>query len=369
MRSKSVRGLSISSLFFVLVGSASLRGEDHDLARVSRAQLAESRFLSELNHHYRKIRSAVTPSLVSLVVLNVKTGDMGSGAGWVFREDGIIVTAAHVIGDGDAKDIRILCQFHDGTHASAEILGRDKSFDVGVLKIKDSENLALERADSRLLEPGDQVFGFGSPLGLNFSMTAGIVSSVNRSLSMDPRLIQIDADINQGHSGGPLVDIRGRIVGMILSIKSINGGSVGIAFALPTRMIDPLVAQILEHGEVRPGFLGISYPMSQSTGAAHLHQIGHFGPGVPVTKVDRESPAEIAGLKVGDIILSVNGYPVRRFQDLRAILHMHPPYTEIDIVISRDGCPETLYARLHHEPSSAEQNEIHSVLVAKTETQ
>lgn len=364
-------GAIFSIIIFSILLTESLRADDFHAARASRADLAESSFLTELNRHYRKIRTAVTPSVVHLLVFDVKTGEMSSGSGWIFREDGLIVTAAHVIGEGKAEDIRVLCQFHDDTSASAEIIGRDKTFDVGVLKIKnpDSETnrLALERSDARHLEPGDQVFAFGSPLGMNFSMAAGIVSHLDRSISLDPRLIQIDADINQGNSGGPLVDVRGRLVGMILAIKSMSGGSVGIAFALPSHMIEPLVQQLIAQGEIKPGFLGISYPLNNMKLYSELQKLDYKGQGIPITAIDAESPAAIAGLLEKDIIVSVNGYAVSRFQDLRAILWMQPAYSEIEILVSRDGCLEYFYVQLKEAPIIEEKPEIESVLVAQTE--
>lgn len=366
-------GAIFSIIIFSILLTQTLRADDFHAAKASRADLAESSFLTELNRHYRKIRSAVTPSVVHVLVFDAKTGEMGSGAGWIFREDGIIVTAAHVIGDGKVEDIRVLCQFHDKTSAAAEIVGRDKTFDIGVLKIKGAEattqKLALETSDARFLEPGDQVFAFGSPLGMNFSMSAGIVSHLDRTISLDPRMIQIDADINQGNSGGPLVDVRGRLVGMMLAIKSMSGGSVGIAFALPSQMIEPLVQQIIVQGEVRPGFLGISYPLNNMRLFSDLQLLGHDGDGIPITAVSENSPAALAGLKVNDIIVSVNGYTVNRFQDLRAILWMQPAYSEIEILVSRERCLEQVYVQLLEPPVIEEEQEpeIESVLVAKTE--
>jgi len=242
-----------------------------------------------------------------------KLAAMGSGA-VLDRARGHIVTNAHVVGEGD----HLWVELQRGDLVRAKLLGTDRPTDLAVLKVDVELPAQLEIGDSDTLRIGDMVFAIGYPLGLQKTLTAGIVSGLGRATQQAglQNFIQTDAPINSGNSGGPLVDSLGELVGLNTGIVSASGGNIGIGFAVPSRMVEQVAAQIVAHGEVRRGRLGIVIePVSAETADA-LELDARTG--AEVARVVPGSPAEAAGLETGDVIQTYDGRPVPTAQALRA---------------------------------------------------
>ncbi len=234
------------------------------------------------------------------------------GSGFLISPDGLVVTNNHVIKDAD--EIRAV--FSDGRTLSAELVGTDPDTDVAVLRLLTNDTLPfVEFADSDTAEVGDWVIAIGNPFGFGGSVSAGIISARNRDTGgRYDDFIQTDAAINRGNSGGPLFNLDGEVVGVNTAIISPTGGSVGIGFSIPSNMVRSIAEQLIEHGSLRRGWLGVNVqPIDEAIAEAY----GVTGDkGVVVTRVTGDSPAAAAGLEVGDLILSLDDNPV---EDVRAL--------------------------------------------------
>jgi len=244
------------------------------------------------------------------------------GSGFIVSADGTIVTNNHVV-DG-ASSIKVTLD--DGTELPAKLVGRDAKNDLAVLKIKASKPLpTIKWGDSDRLMTGDQVLAIGNPFGIGTTVTAGIVSARGRDLHSGPfdDFIQIDAPINHGNSGGPLVDVNGNVVGINTAIYSPNGGSVGVGFAIPSDQAQKVVAKLMKDGSIQYGYLGVEIqPVTPDVAAA----IGLDHPGgALVSQVNDGSPAASAGIETGDVITSFAGQDVKDPKDLsRAVADVAP---------------------------------------------
>lgn len=258
----------------------------------------------------------------------------GSGSGAVINaREGLIVTNAHVVEGGG----RVEVQFSDGRVLQATLVGKDDATDVALLRIAPAGLTQIEITNSDDVLVGDLVFAIGHPLGLDQSLTMGIVSGLGRTGIGDglEDYIQTDAPINPGNSGGPLVDSRGRLIGINTAILSRTGGNVGIGFAVPTRMMLAVVDQLKLYGEVRRGRIGVS--TSPLTDAQARAQGLTSARGAYVSGVDAGSPAQTAGLREGDIIVGAQNRPVASRGNLAAIIGIAAPGTTIDLTYRRDG--------------------------------
>ncbi|MBA1140069.1 DegQ family serine endoprotease [Mesorhizobium neociceri] len=244
------------------------------------------------------------------------------GSGFIVGADGTIVTNNHVV-DG-ATSIKVTLD--DGTELPATLVGRDAKNDLAVLKVKSGKPLpTVKWGDSDKLMPGDQILAFGNPFGIGTTVTAGIVSARGRDLDSGPfdDFIQIDAPINHGNSGGPLVDVSGNVVGINTAIFSPNGGSVGVGFAIPSDQAQKVVAKLMKGGNIEYGYLGVQIqPVTPDVaGAVGLDHPG----GALVSEVTEGSPAAKAGIKTGDVITSFAGEPIKDPKDLsRAVADVAP---------------------------------------------
>jgi serine protease Do/serine protease DegQ len=246
-----------------------------------------------------------------------QTSSLGSGV-VVDAERGYILTNHHVIARAD----EIAVTLRDGRTLQAELVGSDPEVDVAVIKVPAENLTAIAVGDSERLRVGDFVVAIGNPYGLGQTVTSGIVSALSRSgLGIEDfeDFIQTDASINPGNSGGALVDLRGNLVGINTAIASPgNGGNVGIGFAIPSKLAMRIMAQIVEHGEVRRGGLGIAV---QNLTPELANAFGlRVAQGVVVARVEPGSAAESAGLRAGDVITAVDGRAVRDSDDLRNTL-------------------------------------------------
>ncbi|CDX26904.1 putative periplasmic serine endoprotease DegP-like [Mesorhizobium sp. ORS 3324] len=252
------------------------------------------------------------------------------GSGFIVNADGTIVTNNHVI-DG-ATSIKVTLD--DGTELPAKLVGHDAKNDLAVLKVKASKPLpTIKWGDSNKLMTGDQVLAIGNPFGIGTTVTAGIVSARGRDLHSGPfdDFIQIDAPINRGNSGGPLVDVNGNVVGIDTAIFSPNGGSVGVGFAIPSDQAQKVVAKLMKGGNIEYGYLGVQIqPVTQDVASAM--GLDHPG-GALVAAVTDGSPAAKAGIEIGDVITGFGGNEIKDPKDLsRAVADVSPGSKEtVDI--------------------------------------
>ncbi len=264
----------------------------------------------------------------------------GGGSGVIVSKDGYILTNNHVI-DG-AETITVFLS-DDQTKYEAKVLGADKHSDIAVIKIE-AENLdPITLADSSQLEVGDVVLAMGSPFGLSQSVTMGIISATGRAgLDMMDieNFIQTDASINPGNSGGALVDAQGRLVGINTLIMSRSGGNQGIGFAIPVNMARSVMDQIVIHGDVKRGLLGITMQEMSDTMARQ------FGlddkQGVLVSDISPDGPAADGGIEAGDVILKFNDTDVTGLTHLKLLVVETRPGTDVDITVFRRGKQKTL---------------------------
>ncbi|EKA7352677.1 DegQ family serine endoprotease [Vibrio vulnificus] len=260
----------------------------------------------------------------------------GLGSGVIINANkGYIVTNYHVIKGAD--EIRI--QLHDGREYDAELIGGDEMSDIALLKVDGAKDLTeIKLADSDKLRVGDFSVAIGNPFGLGQTVTSGIVSALGRSgLNIEnfENFIQTDAAINSGNSGGALVNLNGELIGINTAILGPNGGNVGIGFAIPSNMMKNLTDQILEFGEVKRGMLGVQGGEITSELAEALGY--NSSKGAFVSQVVPDSAADKAGIKAGDIIVSLNGKKIDTFSELRAKIATLGAGKEIELGVVRDG--------------------------------
>jgi serine protease Do/serine protease DegQ len=239
----------------------------------------------------------------------------GLGSGVIINaKEGYLVTNNHVIAEAD----EILITLKDGRQLTAKKIGADEASDIALLQIEAKDLNEMKFSDSDNLRVGDFAIAIGSPFGLGQTVTSGIVSALGRSgLNIEnyEDFIQTDAAINSGNSGGALVNLRGELIGINTAIVGPNGGNVGIGFAIPSNMVENLVTQIIEFGEVRRGVLGVS-GRSVNSEIAEAMELNTIQGGF-IEQVSPDSAASEAGIKAGDVITQVNGKNVRSFSELR----------------------------------------------------
>ena len=275
---------------------------------------------------------------------------LAMGSGFVISPDGYILTNNHMVEDAE----KVTIELADGRKFTAEITGTDPVTDIAVIKI-DADNLPyLELADSDTLEVGEWVLAIGNPLGFSHTVTAGIVSAKGRSLRLADieNFIQTDAAINRGNSGGPLLNLEGKVVGMNTAIYGATG-NIGIGFAIPINMAKHAYKQIREGGSVARGFLGISFEDLNPDYASAL-DLDKDTKGAVITEVIEDSAAEKAGLKYYDVIVEFEGQPVEKSNQFLNRVAMLSPDTKVNVVVLRDGKRKTFTVKLGKRPPEAE---------------
>jgi len=263
-----------------------------------------------------------------------KQKEIGQGSGFLITEDGYILTNNHVVGGADSVSVQML----DGREYQAEIIGTDSGSDLAVIKIDESDLPFLHLGSSEKLEVGDWVLAVGNPFGLSHTLTAGIVSAKGRSgigLNDYEDFIQTDAAINPGNSGGPLVNLDGEVVGINTAIFSRNGGYMGIGFAIPVDMAKKIRTQLIEHGEVKRGRIGV-YIQDMTKDLAESFDL-ETSEGILITQVMEDSPADDANLKQGDVILEIDGDKVDKVANFRNRIALTAPGTKVLLTIQRNG--------------------------------
>ncbi|MEW4448934.1 Do family serine endopeptidase [Qipengyuania sp. JC766] len=280
------------------------------------------------------------------------------GSGFLISSDGFVVTNNHVVAPGNpnATVEEITVTMPDGTEYEAELVGADTASDLAVLKISRSDPFPfVEFGDSSAARPGDWVVAIGNPFGLGGTVTSGIVSAVYRNTGTAgayDRYIQTDASINRGNSGGPLFDMQGNVIGINNAIFSPSGGSVGIGFAIPAEIAQPIVAQLQRGERVERGYLGVNREPLSDDLAASL--------GLPerqgeiIQRVLPEGPAGAAGIRAGDIVLTIDGKNVSPDQNLSFIVANIAPGSTVPIELIRDGQRRTVQVTVGARPTDEE---------------
>ncbi|MEI6208207.1 MAG: Do family serine endopeptidase [Desulfuromonadales bacterium] len=254
------------------------------------------------------------------------------GTGFIISPDGYILTNNHVVNGAD----EVMVKLSDGREVKGEIKGVDEKVDLALIKISDKEKLPFaELGDSDALEVGEWVMAIGNPFGLSHTVTAGIVSAKGRVIGSGPYddYIQTDASINPGNSGGPLFSAQGKVIGINTAI--IAGGGGGIGFAIPISMAKTVVSQLRDSGKVTRGYLGVRFqPLTPDLAKT-------FGldsdKGALIAAVEKDTPAERAGLKAGDVILEFDGKPIIEGNELPRLVAATPVDKQVKLVIFRDG--------------------------------
>ncbi|MEP1470268.1 MAG: DegQ family serine endoprotease [Halieaceae bacterium] len=266
---------------------------------------------------------------------------MGMGSGFIISSDGYVVTNNHVVEDADS----VLVRMSDRREYEAEVIGTDPRSDLAVLRIEatDLPVLSLDKEDD--LEVGEWVLAIGSPFGLDYSATAGIVSAKGRSLPTERNenyvpFIQTDVAINPGNSGGPLFNLEGEVVGVNSQIFTRSGGSIGLSFAIPVSVVRNVVAQLQKDGRVTRGWLGVTI---QDVDKNLAESFGLDRPrGALISQLAEGGPADKAGLKSGDVIITFDGQDIPSSSDLPHVVGLIEPGRKVEAEIVRDGKRRTI---------------------------
>lgn len=290
----------------------------------------------ELDPDLREDPAAAVHDAVSPAVVQIETAS-GLGTGFVYDAKGYILTAAHVVSTAsefgntaNGFEQEVTVRLADGTRVRGEVLGSDLNNDVAVVKIEPVENLPVAAlALGEVPRVGSIAIAIGSPFGLDQTVTQGIVSAVNRPVPSPNNnivsMIQTDAAINSGNSGGPLVDRRGRVLGINTQIRTDTGDNNGIGFAVPIDLAYEVAQSLIQGEPIRLGYLGVRTddPAFGRSGAM-------------VVRVEPGSPADQAGIEEGDLVISVNGTPIRGFEELASIIRATQPGQKLDLDIERE---------------------------------
>lgn len=281
------------------------------------------------------VAGRVLPSVVTIRVASL--GGTSEGSGFVVSTDGYIVTNDHVVADGTG---RASVTFNDGSSSPATVVGQDPESDIAVIKVNRKGLRPIEFGDSETLAVGDPVLAIGSPLSLANTVTAGIISALDRTMQAgEPggpvryyAAIQTDAAVNHGNSGGPLVDSAGRVIGVNSTIKSLvaegqEAGNIGLAFAIPINQAKRITQDIIGTGKARRTVIGAQVA---GTGTA-----SRAGTGVRLAAVEPTGPAAEAGLKTGDVVLRLNGRPMNEPTDLIALVRKFAPGSVVTVEYRR----------------------------------
>ncbi|MGB6220449.1 MAG: trypsin-like peptidase domain-containing protein [Haloferula sp.] len=324
--------------------------EDFTLPDKPPLELSDVELLTRLNDEYAMLTDAVVPSVVSIDTNKLEpqrifdgfgrqhlrtVPTQGQGSGVIVSHEGHVVTNHHVV----AGKPKIRVTMYDGQVFTAEVIGEDLILDIAVLKIEGGGPFQpIKFGDSDQVRRGQIAFAFGNPFGLGETVTQGIISAVERSLSDTQRdLIQTDAAINPGNSGGPLVNLQGEIIGINSAIyrpdDRVNSGFQGVGFSIPSNDVKEALITILKRGRLIRGYLGVQMDPNPIAKAS----LGYDGPGVVVGSVSEDSPAEKAGLQAGDVIVSYDREVTDNLGTLFNLVQRSRVDEEVLIEVWRDG--------------------------------
>ncbi|MEI7821887.1 MAG: trypsin-like peptidase domain-containing protein [Verrucomicrobiota bacterium] len=370
------RRLLLLLVIGILAGYAWWRYEHRDVRRVAekftplaspKLSLDDVKVLAAIDAEYTRLVQSVVPSVVSitssrtvtqlapLTIEDLLTGRQRTqrakstslGSGVIVSKEGHILTNHHVI--AGMTEVRV--QLTDGRNLAAALIGSDPATDIAVLRIDAPGIEPLPLGDSDVLRVGQQVFAVGNPYGLEESVTRGIVSAKGRQMSSDSAIehIQHDAAVNQGNSGGPLLNVRGEIVGINSQIFSRTGGWQGISFAIPSNTARRVLDGIIKRGRMVRSYLGvvmqeITPVLARNFGLADAE-------GAIITEVTPDSPAAQCGLQPGDVVRAVNGKRVKGMQQLRQIIASTEVGQELEIGFIRSGAEQKAKAKIVEMPA------------------
>jgi S1-C subfamily serine protease len=343
------------------------RPEKFTLPELPPLNVGNVELLSRLNEEYANLTRAVVPSVVSIDTQGYSTQRLsdfwgrvferrmptqGQGSGVIVSKEGHVVTNHHVVA-GQQK-FRIL--LHGGKSYTARLIGEDRLLDIAVLKIDDKGPFQpLKLGDSSQVQVGQLVFAVGNPFGLGETVTQGIISAKERSISDNQRdLFQTDAAINPGNSGGPLVNLRGEIIGInaaIFSPDRQNPGFQGVGFSIPSNDVRDTIEQILERGRPIRGFLGVQMRDLDLTLRSQLDYGGESG--ALVTAIVPGSPAEMAGLQQWDVIVSLDGKAIQSSNQLFSLIQGSRVGGAVAIEVWRGGSIVKLQAKISESDADA----------------
>ena len=357
-------------------------------SQAARAQLAELSKQDRLSALFRAVAKAVKPAVVEVRVTKKVTAgaepfgdldelfrrhfgegspfrwrmpkerreyfDRGLGSGVIIdAENGYVLTNYHVVGGADEVEVVLF----DKRELKAESIRTDPQTDLAIIKIKPDKLLAAPLGNSDQMEVGDWVMAIGAPRGLAQTVTTGIISAKGRTTGAVPGMyqdyLQTDAAINRGNSGGPLVNMRGEVIGLNNSIMSYSGGFEGIGFAIPSNMIKNIQDQLIAKGKVVRGYLGVVI-QDVDEGLAKSFNLPSTK-GALVTEVAPGTPAERAGMKEGDFIVAANGKATPSVNTLRNVIAGIEPGKTVDVRVIRDGKEMTLKVKLEPQPAELAQ--------------
>lgn len=375
----------VAVLFFTAVLVANLNGLKKLIAGSqidfkTDAPVTANQNIKGLNDAFVEISKAVTPSVVFIdVTAEAKKNDdknenkmfeyffgpdfkmdqqpqHGSGSGVIISNDGYIVTNNHVVKNASDKGIRVILT--DKREFTAQLIGTDPNTDVAVIKIEADNLPAASVGNSDDVQVGQWVLAMGNPLGLNNTVTAGIVSAIGRNVNVSGdtyainNFIQTDAAINPGNSGGALVDINGFVIGINAAIQSTNGYYQGYGFAIPINIVKSVSSELIKSGKIERGYIGVSIKDVDTKEAKGLGL--EKAKGVLVQNVIKGGAGDEAGVKTGDVILTVDGKEVNAANQLQTIIGSHKPGEQVTLSVFRDG--KTISIPVKLKPRDDNQN-------------
>ena len=340
----------VSALALVLgvaggaIAGALVAGGDNDGSGSGGVLHVERRTAAPLdadNTSIAAVSAKVLPSTVQIIAEYDGKAQGATGSGFVFDEQGHVITNNHVVAEAAGDDGPIEVIDHDGRHMKATVVGRSTVYDIAVLDVDGAEDLppvAIGSADQ--MHVGETVVAFGSPLGLSATVTSGIISAVNRPVTTSGdggdssyiNAVQTDAAINPGNSGGPLVNLQGQVIGVNSAIASLGssvtsdeGGNIGVGFAIPIEQVEVTTDQILRTGEAKYPIIGANVQGTDELTGAKVESIA------------AGSPASKSDLKVGDLIVKVDGKPVTGSIDVVVAVRTHVPGEKVTLTVRRNG--------------------------------
>src|SRR5215813_1679267 len=279
-----------------------------------------------------------------------ETQATGSGV-IVDAAQGYVLTNSHVV--ENASSIEVTTK--DNRRLKAKLIGRDPDTDIAVLQISGGNLTAVPIGNSDRLQVGDFVLAIGNPFGLGQTVTSGIISALGRSPGIEgyEDFVQTDASINPGNSGGPLVDLQGKVVGINTAILAPSGGNIGIGFAVPINMARQVMDQLVHYGEIKRGRIGVAIQdltpdIAQALGTRQTQ-------GAVIARVEPGSPAERAGLRTNDIVVAINGAPMRSGTELRNRVGLSRIGDEVELTVERGGTERTVAVRIEKATTTAQR--------------
>ncbi len=337
------------------------------VAQNEQLQIADAVPVAGAPASFAELTQALMPAVVNIATRqsitiegrgrSVTREGQSLGSGFLVSADGYIVTNNHVVRpDGRLTLEEVTVRLSNGEEYEAELVGTDPDSDLAVLKISRAEPFPfVHMGGATEARVGDWVIAIGNPYGLDGTVTAGIISATNRTTGRRgafDRYIQTDASINSGNSGGPLFDMRGNVIGINNNIISPSGGNVGIGFAIPANVAAPIVEALINGDDIERGYLGVQIVPVDEDFADALGIAENSGE--VIQAVQPGEPAEAAGLRAGDVVVSVNGQPITRDESLSYIVSNIAPGTRVPVEFIRNGERDTVMLTVGRRPSREE---------------